>query len=152
MSAKFVIRLAAGVAAVSLAACGSSSKTAEPTKAEYLTKANAICRAMNTQLAQIPPPGNDPVQAASSADRAIAITKPVLRALRALAAPTGDAQALAAIYQKVDVLVADYAAFSGAAHAGNLPALGPAGAQIDADSRVANAASNAYGMTVCGTA
>lgn len=107
---------------------------------------------MNEQLATVPDPGNDPAAAADASDRAVAITSPTLQQLRALAPPPGDAQTLAAIYQKVDALIADYAAFSAAVRAGDMQTAQTAGSKIDTDARAANAASNAYGLTVCGEA
>ena len=135
-------------------ACSSSSKspssTRHLTKAEFIARANAICGAMNAQAKTVPDPGNDPTKLAVASDRVAAITGNALREIRALPQPPSDAPTLNAIYSKLDEILAQWGTLAAAARAGNQAAAERSGAKLGALLKQANAASNAYGLTVCG--
>jgi hypothetical protein len=121
------------------------------TKASYVARANAICKTMNTQIAALGSPPSDPMAQAELNDKAITITTETLRKLRALPVPPGDAAALVAVYAKVDVVLADASRLSNALRSNDHVAAQRGQTKLAADSDAANAASNAYGLTVCGS-
>ena len=71
--------------------------------------------------------------------------------LRALPPPEGDAEAVAAIWSKVDVLLDDYEALSAALRDGATAQVDELDAAAQASQAAANEASIAYGLTVCGS-
>lgn len=129
----------------------SSTTVASTTKAQFIVRANAICRTMNARIAAIGDAGNDPIKIADESDQTAVITAAALRRLRALPAPPGDAAELNAIYAKVDKILTDAAKLSTALRAQDRLAAQLAANQLSADSDAANNASNAYGLTVCGS-
>ncbi len=124
---------------------------ASAAKAAYIAKANAIRQTMNDKTAALPDPGNDPVAKANKEEQGAAITAAALRQLRALATPPGDTATIRAIYAKIDVLLADLSADVAALRHGNQAQSQTIEARLTADSDAANAAANAYGLTVCGS-
>lgn len=137
---------------------GGSSKATAPTtsaplvtKAAYIAEANRICQTMNERIQALPNPGNDPIKLADVSDRAQAITRSTVQRLRALAVPPGQGAKIAAIYAKVDVLANLAAQYSAALRARDEAVARSVGARLDAAQARANAASNAYGLTVCGS-
>jgi hypothetical protein len=128
----------------------SSSNTRHLTKTEFVARANAICRAMNAQAKTVPNPGNDPNKLAAASDRVAAITATALRKIRALPQPPNDAATLDAIYSKLDAILVQWGTLAAAARAGNKAAAQRSGAKLSVLVNQANAASNAYGLTVCG--
>jgi hypothetical protein len=130
----------------------SSSPTAAPlTKAEYLARANAICRTMHSRIDRIGNPGNNQFKMASATDQTAEITAAALDQLRALPAPSGDAAVLKDIYGRIDKVLDDAAKFSAALRTQDQDAMQKANSRLAADADAANAASNAYGETVCGS-
>jgi len=79
-----------------------------------------------------------------------AITSDTLVKLRALPIPTGQQAALNAIYAKVDTVLADVDPVIASLRSGS-PTTETLMNRLDADQNAANAASNAYGLTVCGS-
>ena len=151
--------------AVALCACGgksastasSSATSATPNttatmtaKALYVSRANAICQDMNDQIRALPTGPSDASTIAHTADRAAAITGAALQSLRELATPNGDAQTLRMIYAKVDRVIKDENQLSAELLAANVSAAKTLVVRLRADTQAANAATNAYGMTVCG--
>jgi hypothetical protein len=121
------------------------------THSAYIAKANAICTRLNAQSNAIKDPGPDPIAVANTLDRATTITSSVLKQLRALPMPAADVATLRALYAKVDRIVADAHRTAAASFGAGDTASGKRlVAVIDADSKAANDASNAYGLTVCG--
>lgn len=129
----------------------SGSPPPSPAKAAYISRANAICTVMNHQTGALGDPGNDPQQQATVTSQSAAIASDALRQLRALPAPPGDATALNAIFAKVDVVVADATKLAAALRAGDQSKAQTLEATLQADTRAANDAANAYGLTVCGS-
>jgi hypothetical protein len=103
---------------------------------------------MNARLKSLPNP-QDPIKQADVTDQGAAITAATLRQLRDLPVPVGEAAAVNGIYAKVDKLLDDFAKLSAALRARDPGATQRAASAVDADSAAANAASNAYGLTVC---
>jgi hypothetical protein len=140
-----------GSACSSSAAKSASPTTLAPTtKAAFVARANAICTTMNSQAARVADPGNDRVKLAAAVDKIAAITSDALRKVRALPQPSGGAQRLNAIYSKLDAVLAQWARLASAARAGDQRAAISAQTKVTALLKQANAASNAYGLTVCG--
>ena len=138
-------------------ACGSSEPIAARatvpalTKASYIEQANAICTGMNDAVdAMGDPPDDNPATMVQYLDRWVAILNDTLGDLRALPAPTGDEATLRAVYTKVDTLLADGIALGDAIKAGNSDLFDQLNAKLSASADTANAASLAYGLTVCG--
>jgi hypothetical protein len=105
---------------------------------------------MNTRTKALGNPGPDIATAVRVSDESGAIAAQALRQLRALPAPPAEAAALERIYSKVDAVIADYPRVSAALRTGLRSAIDSAATQLGTDGRAANAASNAYGLTVCG--
>ena len=132
---------ATAVAALALTACGGSKG---PSKADYIKKADAICKAdgatVNAAAAALT---NRSTTAEFAAFQKIAV--PALeaenKALRALKQPKGDGATLNGIYDKVDAGVAKIKAAT--------PAQIPAIFQSNPFA-AANKDATAYGLKVCG--
>jgi len=120
------------------------------TKAEYVTKANAICDTRNDQLQSLPPSGDDPQLVASSLVQAAGIESRALTQLRKLAIPPGDEGTLNPIYDKVELLLAKTSELAAAYRAGDVPKAKDLQAQALQLQKEANDAATAYGMTSCG--
>jgi hypothetical protein len=132
-------------AVVALAACGSSStKDNAPSKAEYITSADNICRAGNTATNRLTAKlTKDSTEAEFATYKAAVV--PALRnqitSLRALKPPAGDDAKVKGIYDQVE------------AATGKLDATAPADipAFFRADPFAApNKAATDYGMKECG--
>ena len=121
-----------------------------PAKRAYITAADAICDTMNQRVAALGAPGDDQALQAKVTDQTAAIVVDTLHKLRALPVPAGQATAVAAIYAKVDRLLTDSAKLSAAIRANDQPTAQNDEAALQTDSAAANAASNTYGLTVCG--
>lgn len=106
---------------------------------------------MNAQVGALSDPGSDPVKEADANDEVIAITAETLRKMRAVPEPAGASAALAAIFAKVDTVLADAKALSTALRARDQTAATAAATKVSASSDAANTASNDYGLTVCGS-
>jgi hypothetical protein len=161
--------LAAVVATVVMAAaCGSSSKSSTPSsvtttttahsatafpksRQAYLSAGNAICKAMNTQMEDLPDPGSSATKEAAVLVQSATIINDALRSLRKLPVPPGDQATVAAIFAKVDVVAADTKKLAATLKTNDQAAGQRAQAKLQQDSQTANAASNAYGLTVCGS-
>jgi hypothetical protein len=120
-------------------------------RARYLAAGNAICDTMNQRVGTLPAPGNDRVKAAKNAADTAAIVADALRKLRALPVPPGEQAAVRSIYAKVDRVLHDSSRLATAIRANDQTAAKAAETDLQADSLAANAASNAYGLTVCGS-
>jgi hypothetical protein len=139
-------------------ACGGdntiSARAAAPrlTKETYIEQANAICTKMNDAIAALGDPEEDATidQYAESIDQWTEIVGGSLRELRALPAPTGDEVTLRTVYAKVDTLLVDAIALRDALRVENMERAEELSTKIDESTDAANAASIAYGLTVCG--
>jgi hypothetical protein len=148
-----------GVAVVLATSCSSGSSTPSApassapvvTTAAYLIAANRICQTMNDKIQALPDPGNDPIKLADVGDSAQAIIRSSLQRLRALAVPPGQGAKIAAIYAKVDAGLSLAAQYSTALRTRNGALEQRLGPRVDAAQASANAAANAYGLTVCGS-
>lgn len=121
-------------------------------KAAFLKAGNKICTTMNAQEKAL---GNFPstttAAEAKFLAKSVAYTSHALARLRALHAPAGDAAKLKVMYADVAHLNALGAGAERALLAGNKPAAAKLMDQIAAAGDKANAAFNAYGLTVCGS-
>lgn len=120
------------------------------TKAAYVTQANSICRTMNNKMAALADPGDDLDKLVAMLNQTHQIMTETLTKLRALPVPAGQEAALTAIWAKVDVIVIGVENALAAFQAGNLDKAMTLLEQLDVDTATANAASIAYGLTVCG--
>jgi hypothetical protein len=121
------------------------------TKAAYVTQANTICKVMNDKTAALADPGEDLAKMAVMFDQTKQLVVDALVQLRALPTPAGQAAAIEAIWTKVDKLVGDIDHAVAALKAGDLDKFTALATQLDKDTVAANTASNAYGLTVCGS-
>jgi len=106
---------------------------------------------MNTRINALGTPANDPLAEAELNDRAIAITTEILGKIRAVPQPAGESDALGAIYAKVDAVLTDARSLSTALRARDQTAAQAVQTKLGTDSKTANDASIAYGLTVCGS-
>ena len=145
------------IAALLLAACGGGGNGASPTptttitKSDFVAQANAVCQVMNDKIKAMTVPKNDALKSAAYFDESAAVVQDTLDHLRALPVPAGDDTTVQSIYSKVDALLVDVAKFSAALRAGDKPAVDALAVTVKADQTAANEASNAYGLTVCGS-
>ena len=147
MSLRTSSLLAAAAVVVALAGCGGGEEP-RPAKADYLRRANAICRVANAKVVTGAKQAFGDAAPTLAQIRAYADTTffPViereLRDLRALRAPEGDDARTAEIFDAVE---------AGLRRARTDPAqLGVPGAS--GPFARANARADAYGLTVCGAA
>jgi hypothetical protein len=149
-------------ALVLAAACGSSGspKSSAPpttapvatiTKARYIARANAICTVMNRKTRAVADPGADPVKTAAALDQLNSIIGNGLTQLRALPVPEGEGSKLVAVYAKVDALRRGMRTYATALRSHDRLAAAAAAKRLDPLGNAANAASNKYGLTVCGS-
>ena len=120
------------------------------TRTAYVQQANAICQVMNDKMTALGDPGEALAKTIDLLGQMRAITADTLTKLRALPIPTGLAAALKAIYAKVDTVLADVDPLIAALRSGS-PTAETLMNRLDASQNAANAASNAYGLTVCGS-
>jgi len=150
------------------AACGGDVALS---KDEYIEQGNAICEDANAQFeaialefANLPEPSNvegfaDPL-VADFIDQFTAVLEEQLTDLRALAAPEGDENLLASIYDDLEAVARAIPQLAAAAAAGDLAAIEQLTSQEDqghAGLRVVATAfsdldirAREYGLTVCG--
>ena len=121
------------------------------TRADYVNQANAICQTMNERIEALGEPGEDPAELVEMFGQSGVIMSDVLAKLRALPMPVGEESALAAVYAKVDVLRADLDQLIAAIQAGDEHKAIAMATKLEKDQKAANDASNAYGLTVCGS-
>jgi hypothetical protein len=154
--------------ALVVAACGGDEALS---KDEYVAQGNAICedanaqfRAINSEFPDLPEPSAaeefaEPM-VADFIDQFTAVLEEQLADLRALAAPEGDENLLAAIYDDLEAVMRAIRQLGAAAAAGDLDAIEQLTSQEDqghAGLRVVTAAfddldmqASEYGLTVCG--
>jgi hypothetical protein len=151
-----VVKAAGALLAISLTACGggssSSSSTTTPfvvTKADYIARANTVCLGMNARVASVS--DGDPFASADGVEQVKQIVSTTREELRTIPIPPGDEATLQDIYSKVDVLIRDYAELAEAMRSGDSSRTDEISAKGHRDQKAANDASNAYGLTVCGS-
>jgi hypothetical protein len=137
--------------AATVTTASTTTTTAPITKAEFVSRANAICTTMNAQVEALPDPGDDKKKQADTVDATSAITRTALDQLRALPVPPADAATITAIWTLIDGLLKDAVELSAALRSGSNSAVQRASGKIDFDTDVANKQSNDYGLTVCGS-
>lgn len=100
----FVLALAV---VVPVAACGVDGASS-PTKSDFLTKGNAVCRRMNDRLKQLGehvPLDSEAKAGAYLKEKMAPVQRKAISDLRALGYPEGDRDRLDAMYRKVDDLI-----------------------------------------------
>jgi hypothetical protein len=130
-----------------------STTTAAPSisRTEYTKQANAACQTMNDRTKAQGEPGDTPAELAAYVEAGGVIVTDTLGQLRALPMPSGEEAALGAIYDKVDVLLSDMNQLAAALRAGDQRKATALASQLEKDQKAANDASNAYGLTICGS-
>lgn len=142
-------RLARQLLALALlaAACGGGLS-----RADYLSRANAICTGMNAKGSALPDPGQDAAKLTSVVDQTISITKDGLAQLRAIPAPSDGAAAIRTYYGKVDTVLGQLQQESAALHAGDLARAQSIASTLQTASTDATNAAKAAGLDVCAAA
>lgn len=125
--------------------------TSSITRTEYTEQANAACQTMNDRTKAQGEPGDTPAEVAAYVEAGGVIVTETLAQLRALPMPSGEEAALRAIYDKVDVLLSDINQLAAALRAGDQRKATALASQLETDQKAANDASNAYGLTICGS-
>lgn len=146
----FVAALAVCVVAVGCSGHG-PSKSAAPviTKADFITKGNAICQRMNDQVNALPDPGSDPKAVADTLEEVNAIVNDTLANLRTLAIPAADEVVVQGIYSQIGLALHDATQLLTALRAGDAQAATRLQALVQADEKAANDSLVAYGLDVC---
>jgi hypothetical protein len=143
-----------------LAACGGGGSTAATTttsapatitRADFIRQANAICQVMNDKVHAVPDPGSDPDKVADALQLDIAVTSDAFQQLQGLPMPAGDERVIEDIYSKINLLLSDGADLSASVRNRDRAKVLTLQATVKADTTAANNASNAYGLTVCGS-
>jgi hypothetical protein len=148
------------VVLAALAGCGGGSSTAATTttsvaatitRADFIKQANAICQVMNDKVHAVPDPGSDPDKVADALQLDIAVTSDAFQQLQSLPMPAGDESVIEDIYSKINVLLSDGADLTASVRNRDRAKVITLQATVKADTTAANNASNAYGLTVCGS-
>jgi hypothetical protein len=133
----------------------SSATTAEGTiTAAYLTAANTICAAVDTQINALDPSGSNdttPEQMATFFTTAADDLSGALTKLKALPEPTALSSQLQAVYAQNDQLVTELQKGATAAGQNQLEEVAAISTQFQADQTAANEAWDAIGASECGT-
>jgi hypothetical protein len=106
---------------------------------------------MNARSAALGDPGRDPAKIAHVGTETAVIITETLQKLRELPPPAGEEAVVDAIWAKADALAADYRALAAAIRSGDQAEVNHLASKSNADMKVANAAANDYGLTVCGS-
>ena len=125
-----------------MAACGDSSKAATISKAEFLTKGNAICATLNAHLADVGA-GITTEEAAVAylGDEFVPGLTDTVNQIRALGFPKGDEALLGGLMDDTDAVLADITADPTTFAAATEDPFADINAQLIT-----------YGLTVCGQA
>jgi hypothetical protein len=142
-------------ASLTASASGTASTTAspsnDPAKAEFIATANAICAAMNTATAKLGRPPDDPQRLATYLEKNATIVDKTLDQLRQLTPPAADAAVVGSIWQQVERFNRLTESAVTALRSDNQERGATLLQQAEESADRANAASNAYGLTSCGT-
>ena len=122
------------------------------TRAEFVARANEICKAGNARQSAIPSPDNTIAQQLAYLDQVIAATAETLRQIRALPQPPADRAALQQMYAKGDAALSVARQESSALKEGKTSVAASFDTQLTTATSDANSAFNAYGLTYCGSA
>jgi hypothetical protein len=145
------------VAALALGACGSDTKTIS--KADYVSKGNAICQQGTNQIRKLKAPDVDPSADLTKAqqkavgdflDQGVKIQNDLIKKLRDLGFPSGDKKKLEKIYDTSDSGASEIQKAADAAHAGKLSTFRTQYAKGGNTLDQAQKDINAYGLTECG--
>jgi hypothetical protein len=150
------------VALAVLAGCGSSSSSA-PTKAEYVAKADAICKAAGEKTAPLVTKLESSAGAIASGSATVArevapvlvklheVGASSLSQLRALKEPTGEKAAIEKYLSPLTNVVAAAGQAASSLGAGQPSAAFGLLAQVESDAQQATSAAGAYGVAPCGS-
>jgi len=122
------------------------------TKADFVARANEICKAGNARQSAIPSPDNTIAQQLAYLDQVIAATAETLRQIRALPQPPADRAALQQMYAKGDAALSVARQESAALKEGKTSVAGALDTQLATATNEVNSAFSAYGLIFCGSA
>jgi hypothetical protein len=120
-------------------------------KADYVTKAEALCRAANKKFDAIAAPGASLASLGKYFDAILVVSNKLEADLKALPAPPGDEAAVNEFVAAFDALLAKAKDMSAAAKANNPKLVAALSDEVDVANTAANAKLDAYGLKVCGT-
>ena len=122
------------------------------TRAEFVARANDICKAGNARQSAIPSPDNTVTQQLAYLDQIIAATAQTLQQIQALPQPAADRATLQAMYAKGEAALSVARQESAALKQGNTSTAASLDNQLTAATNDVNGAFNSYGLTFCGSA
>src|SRR2546421_8799911 len=122
------------------------------TRAEFVARANEICKAGNARQSAIPSPDNTVAQQLAYLDQVIAATAETLRQIRALPQPPGDRATLQQMYAKGDAALSVARQESAALKEGKTSVAAALDTQLATATNEVNSAFSAYGLIFCGSA
>ena len=133
------------MAAVSIAACGSSGAG----KADFLSKADALCTGVRQQLDALTAPSTLP-EIATYLGRSIQINQDAIRKVRALPQPADDRATLSRVYADFDTVIARGRVAEQKAASGDATAADAAVKDLGLAVDTAGKDARQYGFTACG--
>lgn len=112
--------MALAVAAVLVAAAGCAKGGGRLTKAEYITRADAICREINEKGGEVSrPTGRDPEALAEYADKTIEFVEPRVERFKALKGPESDQASIDELNASFDRLISNLKGVAAAIRSGD---------------------------------
>jgi len=133
---------------VLLAACGGGGQGPRLTKAEFASKADAICEKYNKQAESLDSP-NSLTELADVADNTIPILRNAIKEWRKLNPPQSEADTVDDWINSVDDLVGDLEEIRDQADKGSMQGVQKVVPQADQHNRRTNELATQLGMTVC---
>jgi hypothetical protein len=134
---------------VTAAACGGTGGSAAPSKAAYITRADAICLKASRAERALPQPGSN-TQLAAYVKRVYGLERGVVQDVRALQPPAGDRARITAMLDQVDRALAFESDVEAAAATGNQSSINNAQAKGAKFLNRANVLAARYGFKECG--
>jgi hypothetical protein len=136
------------VVPVLLAACGGDDRGPRLTKAEFASKADAICEKYNKQAESLDRP-NSLTELADVADNTIPILRNAINEWRKLNPPQSEADTVDEWIGSVEQLVGDLEEIRDQADKGSMQGVQKVVPQADQHNRRTNELATQLGMTVC---
>jgi hypothetical protein len=120
-------------------------------KANYVPKAEDLCRAFYRKSDSLPAPGSTITSFGRFIDSFTTLSTQLLTDLRALPAPPGDEATVGEFLAALDSTIAKLKDAAAAAKAGNARLAGALFDEVDVAETALNAKFDAYGLKICGS-
>ena len=139
-----VARIVAALALVALGACSQG-----PTKEEFIEQADRICREADSKTTDLERP-TSPDALAGFVTKAREITEGLLRDLRALETPEGDAEVIGNMTNRIEAAMELLPEIQAAAEERNVEEINRLATRLQDEAAEANQIAQDYGLEECG--